>query len=594
MLAVLRRLGERCSDLSEQYIPDPYVIAIVLTFVAVAAALATGAGPQRTMTAWTNGVWSLLPFMAAISILLMTGDAIAKSPTFTRGLERLARLPDSRFAAVWFTSFVAMAAAIVSWAIGLIVGAIMAKRVAYECREKDIKVHYPLLAAAGYTSLMVFHGGLSSSVGLMMADPSLIPATFPEYAREGIPLALTVGSTANIVTTGTLLVVIPIVMGLLHPKEGEIKQLPRTTYKEIDRLVIDPLTELRSLLPDDFQFRRNISSLFNELSDRTVTTLCTAQPADEQTESDLHFLSNTAITLQYKTDQRTLEVSKYRGSGFATGRHTYRIHAGTGGHVYPKLVPGDHEREHDRTQLPSDLDALDTLLGGGLERGSVTVISGPSGVGKTTTGSYFLQAAAARDERALAYLFEELRTDYLYRSTQLGMQVEQFVDEGVLEVEEIESLTKSPDEFAYYIREAVENRGVEFVMIDGTAGYRQSLRGDDSPEQLTRELHALCRYLKRMGVTVILIEEISTITGEFTPTTNQISYLADNLVFLRYLEVDGELRKAIGVLKKRYSGFETALRGLSIDTDGIHIGEPLSGHRGILTGVAETAASADE
>ncbi|WP_440764808.1 TIGR00366 family protein [Natronorubrum sp. DTA7] len=236
MLTFLRRLGERCSDLSEEYIPDPYVIAIVLTFVAVAAALGTGAGPQETMNAWTTGVWSLLPFMAAISILLMTGDAIAKSPTFTLGLERLARLPNSRFSAVWFTSFVAMAAAIVSWAIGLIVGAIMAKRVAYECREKGIDVHYPLLAAAGYTSLMVFHGGLSSSVGLMMADPSLVPSNFPDYAREGVPLSLTVGSTANIVTTGTLLLVIPVVMGLLHPKDG-IRELPRATYEEIDEVV---------------------------------------------------------------------------------------------------------------------------------------------------------------------------------------------------------------------------------------------------------------------------------------------------------------------------------------------------------------------
>lgn len=238
MLDVFRTFGERCSDLSEEYIPDPYVIAIVLTFVASVAAVVTGSGPRETVTAWTNGVWSLLPFMAAISVLLMTGDSIAKSPTFTRGLERLARLPDSRFAAVWFTSFVAMAAAIGSWTIGLIVGAIMAKRVAYECREKDIKVHYPLLAAAGYTSLMVFHGGLSSSVGLMMADPSLIPASFPAYAREGIALSKTIGSLANIVTTVTLLLVIPVVMGLLHPKEGDIKQLPRTTYKEIDEIVV--------------------------------------------------------------------------------------------------------------------------------------------------------------------------------------------------------------------------------------------------------------------------------------------------------------------------------------------------------------------
>jgi short-chain fatty acids transporter len=236
MLAIVRRLGERCSDLSEEYIPDPYVIAIVLTFVAVLAALATGAGPRQTMTAWTNGVWSLLPFMAAISVLLMTGDAIAKSPTFTRGLEQLARIPNSRFSAVWFTSFVAMAASLVSWAIGLIVGAIMAKRVAYECREKGISVHYPLLAAAGYTSLMVFHGGLSSSVGLMMADTSLIPASSPAYAREGIPLSSTIGSTANIVTTGLLVAVIPVVMGLLHP-ESDIRQLPQSTYDKIDQVV---------------------------------------------------------------------------------------------------------------------------------------------------------------------------------------------------------------------------------------------------------------------------------------------------------------------------------------------------------------------
>jgi len=238
MLRVLRTVGERCSDLSEEYIPDPYVIAILLTFVAGGAAVITGSGPRATLTAWTTGVWSLLPFMAAISVLLMTGDAIAKSPTFTRGLERLARLPNSRFTAVWFTSFVAMAAAIVSWAIGLIVGAIMAKRVAYECQEKDISVHYPLLAAAGYTSLMVFHGGLSSSVGLMMADPSLIPATFPEYVRGGIPLERTIGSTANIVTTATLVLVVPVLMGLLHPTEG-IRELPRGTYREIDQVVTE-------------------------------------------------------------------------------------------------------------------------------------------------------------------------------------------------------------------------------------------------------------------------------------------------------------------------------------------------------------------
>ncbi|WP_335999392.1 TIGR00366 family protein [Halorientalis halophila] len=242
MLAILRRLGERCSDLSEEYIPDPYVIAILLTFVAAAAAIATGAGPREIMGAWNGGVWTLLPFMASIAVLLMAGDAIAKSPKFTAQLEKLARVPNSQFTAVWFVGFAAMAAALVSWAIGLIVGAIMAKRVAYECREKGIAVHYPLLAAAGYTSLMIYHGGLTSSVGLMMADASLIPASWAAQYRATIPLSETVGSLPNIVTTGTLLAVIPVLMALLHPKEG-ISELPRPDYREIDAIVAASASE---------------------------------------------------------------------------------------------------------------------------------------------------------------------------------------------------------------------------------------------------------------------------------------------------------------------------------------------------------------
>lgn len=353
---------------------------------------------------------------------------------------------------------------------------------------------------------------------------------------------------------------------------------------DFDRLVIDPLSELRSLLPDDFQFRRNISSLFNELNNRNITTICTAQPSDQPADIDLQFLGNTTIEVTRSTDRRTIEVTKYRGSETASGLHTFRIHAGSGGQVYPKLVPDEHFRETTRDQFPSDIDKLDVLLKGGLERASVTIISGPSGVGKTTTGTHFLQAAARREEQALVYLFEELRSDYIYRSSKLGVGIEGLVDQGTLEIEEVESLTQSPDEFAHRVRIAVEERGVGFVMIDGISGYRLGLRGDDSQEGLTRELHALCRYLKRMGVTVILIEEVGEITGEFAATNQQISYLADNLLFLRYLEMDGDIEKAIGVLKKRFGDFEHSLRELSIDEDGLHVGNRLSGYQGLLTG----------
>jgi len=368
----------------------------------------------------------------------------------------------------------------------------------------------------------------------------------------------------------------------------------RLRESDADRLVIDPLSELRALLPDDFQFRRKVAALFSALTERNITTLCTAQLGDRPAEDDLQFLANTVVELRKTTDRRTLEVTKYRGSDFASGYHTLRIHAGRGAVVYPKLVPGDYHEDYERTQLPSDVPNLDDLLSGGIPRGSVTVISGPSGVGKTTTASLFLQAAAKRGERAIGYLFEELRADYLYRSEQLGLDVRSLVDEGTLEIEEVEALKRSPDEFATHVREAVEERDIEFVMLDGVTGYRQGLRGDDSDGALTRELHALCRYLKRVGVTVVLLEEVSYVTGEFSPTEHHISYLADNIIFLRYLEVDGRLEKAIGVLKMRYGDFDNSLRELRISSDGLTIGGPLSEYHGLLTGMAHPASRPDD
>lgn len=355
-----------------------------------------------------------------------------------------------------------------------------------------------------------------------------------------------------------------------------------------DRLVVDPLTELRSLLPDEYRFRRNISSLINELKEREITMVCTTQYASEAGDRDLQFLGDAALEIERATEHRTVEVTKFRGSEYAGGKHTYRIRGGTGARVYPKLIPDDHGRESSRERLSSGIDALDDLLGGGIERGSVTVISGPSGVGKTTVGSTFLTGAAGRDERAAGYLFEEIRSDYLYRSEAIGLGVQSLVDDGTLVVEDVESLSQSPDEFADRIRTAVEDDGIGTVLIDGVAGYRIGLRGEASGMELTRELHALCRYLKRMGVTVILIDEVRSISGDLIATNEQISYLADNVVFLRYVEIDGELRKAIGVLKKRFGEFEHTLRELSITADGVEVGPKLTGLRGLLSGMPES------
>jgi circadian clock protein KaiC len=130
----------------------------------------------------------------------------------------------------------------------------------------------------------------------------------------------------------------------------------------------------------------------------------------------------------------------------------------------------------------------------------------------------------------------------------------------------------------------IEENQTSIVMLDSIAGYNISVKSDDD---LVSHIHALCKYLTNMGVTVLLINELETITGDFKATEVGISYLADNIIFLRYLELEGELRRAIGVLKKRLSSFEKTLREFQITKFGLKVGKPLKMLHGILSGTPE-------
>jgi circadian clock protein KaiC len=223
------------------------------------------------------------------------------------------------------------------------------------------------------------------------------------------------------------------------------------------------------------------------------------------------------------------------------------------------------------------------MLGGGLERGTITIISGPSGVGKTTLGMQFMQATARRGERSVVYAFEEQLGTLVHRCEAVGIPIRGMMDGGSLSVLQVEPLRFSPGEFALLVRREVEEKGARVVMIDGISGYRLTLAGDD----LVSHLHALGRYLKNMGATLLLLNEMDSITGDFQATGVGLSYLCDNLIFLRYLEVDGEMRKAVGVLKKRVGDFEKTLRRFEITNAGPKLGPPLAGLRGVLTGMPE-------
>lgn len=351
-----------------------------------------------------------------------------------------------------------------------------------------------------------------------------------------------------------------------------------------DRVFVDPLTHLQYLAPDEYQYRQEVAGFVQYLTEAGATVLFSSQAAIEGERATLEYLCDGSIKLAHAPKGRTVEVTKLRGSDFLSGAHTVRI-TDEGMAVFTKLSPDAHGRDRASRTLSSGVDELDELLHGGIEGNTVTVVSGPSGVGKSTTSTQFASEAAARGERAVFYLFEETRDTFVRRSEGVGIPIEDLEAEGTLAVEEVEPLSISPDEFAQRVRTQVEERDAEFVVIDGISGYRLSIRGDES--ELVRELHALGRYLKRMSVSAIFVDDLDSVTGDFEPTSSNISYLADNLLFLRYLEAYGELRKAIGVLKKRTGDFERTLREFEIVDDGVHVGERLTGLRGILTGTPE-------
>lgn len=349
------------------------------------------------------------------------------------------------------------------------------------------------------------------------------------------------------------------------------------------RILIDSLSQMRYLSADTFQYRKQVLSLLRSLTGGGATVIFTSEESVDEEDQALAFLSDGVISLEHMEYGRLCRITKLRGSGFEEGAHFYQLDK-QGMTLFPRLMPNQFSRTNSHTQISSGIPEFDALTHGGLERGTVTLLSGPTGVGKTTLGAQMMSQAAAKGERAVVYNFDESESTFFTRCRQVGLPVEQMVEKGHLRFEAVEPLLYHPDQFAASVRNEVEEAGTTMVMIDSLSGYQQSMAG----ENLQARVHALCRYLVNMGVTVVLVNEVFTITGSQARVTEYgLSYVADNIIMLRYIELDGELRKTIGVLKKRTGSFEKALREFDITSDGLQVGRPLHGMRGLLSGVPE-------
>jgi circadian clock protein KaiC len=304
-----------------------------------------------------------------------------------------------------------------------------------------------------------------------------------------------------------------------------------------------------------------------------------------QSDQHLHSIAHGVISLEqiakdFGKERRRVNIIKMRGLRFRGGFHDYTLDTG-GITMYPRLVAAEHVSEFVASVRSTGSEGFDALLGGGLVRGTNTLIVGPSGIGKTTLSTRCLLSALQRGEKASLYLFDEGLGTFFARSAALGMDMKPYVDSGQLLILHIDPAELSPGEFAQMLRDAVELRGVSFLIIDSLNAYLQAMPGE---QFLILQMHELLSYLNQKGVTTVLVLGQHGMIGEVKSDVD-LSYLSDSTVLLRFFESNGRLRRALTVIKSRAAEHAQTIHELQLNRDGIGIGAPLEGFEGVLTGL---------
>ena len=377
---------------------------------------------------------------------------------------------------------------------------------------------------------------------------------------------------------------------MLPPSEVELNETTRGIIEAVKRgeprrMVLDSLSELRLLAQSSLRYRRQILALKQFFAGRRCTVVMLDDRTAEGPDLQLHSIAHGVIALDsnspaYGQARREVHILKFRGSDFVSGYHDFTIREG-GLIVFPRLVSSQHGTSFKSESILSGVDRLDALLGGGVERGSSTLLIGPPGSGKSTIAVQYAAAAAARGDHAAAFLLDETKAALLARSAGIGMTLKEGLGAGEIMLQQIDPAAISPGEFAQRVRDSVE-RGARVVIIDSLNGYLNTMPQNNF---LTAQLHELLTYLNNQGVATFLVVAQSGMMGAAMTSPVDASYLADSVVMLRYFEHAGEVKKAISVLKKRTGAHEHAIRGLEFDARGIHLSEPLVTLRGVLTGV---------
>ncbi|MCM2457527.1 circadian clock protein KaiC [Rhizobium sp. CG4] len=377
---------------------------------------------------------------------------------------------------------------------------------------------------------------------------------------------------------------------LLYSSDLELGETTRMIFEAFDRIkpqrvVIDSLSEIRLLAQSSLRYRRQILALKHFFSRSDATVLLLDDMTSENFDKTVHSVVHGVIYLEqlapdYGSERRRLRVIKYRGQSFRGGYHDFVIKTG-GVSVFPRLRAIEHKTGFERTTLSSGLPEFDDLLGGGIERGSSTLLIGPAGTGKSLFALQFVNAAIQRGEKAAIFIFDEELGLLYARTKTMGIDLETLHAQGHIHIEQLDAAELSPGEFAQRVRDRVSTYEAKTVVIDSINGYQAAMPEENA---LILHMHELLQYLNRQGANTFLTVAQHGLVGDMKSPVD-VTYLADSVILLRYFEALGKVRRAVSVIKKRTGPHEDTIREFKISGGGLTLGEPLSAFQGILRGV---------
>jgi circadian clock protein KaiC len=387
---------------------------------------------------------------------------------------------------------------------------------------------------------------------------------------------------------------------LYHPSEVELGETTKAIFEEIERVqpsrvVFDSLSEMRLLARDSLRYRRQILAFKQFFIGRQSTVLLLDDQTSQESDRQLESLAHGVLLLERKTPEyggtrRHLQIVKLRGVNYVGGKHDFKIEKG-GVVIFPRLIASDHYTPFVRETLASGTTNLDTLTGGGLDTGTTTLILGPAGTGKSSIATQYVLAAAKRGQSSAIFAFDENVSILIDRSAGLGIDLAKQVEAGRCFIRQIDPAELSPGEFSNIVCQSVEEFGAKVVVIDSLNGYNQAMPEDNF---LTAHMHEMLGYLNQQGVlTIIIVAQHGVLGSNMTPPVD-LTYLADTVMLLRFFENHGRVHKAISVIKKRTGYHEEAIRELRITSNGLQIGQELTGFQGVLTGVPQFTGKSSE